>query len=116
MVACGATAGLALSRPEPDQSCDGTPDQPCHAGRGEGGRNLPARVAAHLAALLGLDPGIATHLLEQNVDIRVIPVLLGHAKLEATALYARVAVGTIRDVESPLERLGLNLAGRSRPA
>ena len=53
----------------------------------------------------------ATHLLEQNVDIRVIQVLLGHA-----ALYTRVAVSTIRDVESPLERLGLNLAGQSRPA
>ena len=35
---------------------------------------------------------------------------LGHAKLETTALYTRVAVNTIRDVTSPLERLGLNLA------
>ncbi len=46
----------------------------------------------------------------------MIQVLLGHAKLETTALYTRVAVSTIRDVESPLERLGLNLTGRSRPA
>ena len=52
----------------------------------------------------------AAHLLEQNVDIRVIQVLLGHAKLETTALYTRVAVNTIRDVTSPLERLSLNLA------
>jgi hypothetical protein len=42
--------------------------------------------------------------------------LLGRAKLETTALYTRVAVSTIRDVESPLERLGLNLAGQPRPA
>jgi integrase-like protein len=42
----------------------------------------------------------ATHLIEQNIDIRVIQVLLGHAKLETTALYAQVATTTIRKVMS----------------
>jgi site-specific recombinase XerD len=47
----------------------------------------------------------ATHLLEQQVDIRVIQVLLGHNKLETTARYSQVASTTLRAVESPLDRL-----------
>ena len=59
---------------------------------------------------------MATHLLEQGVDIRVFQVLLGHAKLETAALYTRVAVNMVRDIKSPLERLRVNLASRSPPA
>lgn len=47
----------------------------------------------------------ATHLLEQKVDIRLIQVLLGHKKLETTALYAQVATDILREVVSPLETL-----------
>ena len=57
----------------------------------------------------------ATHLLEQDIDIRVIQVLLGHAKLDTTALYARVATTTIRAVISPLDRLGPLADGKPRP-
>ncbi len=57
----------------------------------------------------------ATHLLEQGVDVRVIQTLLGHAKLDTTALYTRVANTTIRTVTSPLDRLAPLIEGRPRP-
>ena len=50
-----------------------------------------------------LAPCFATHLLEQKEDIRTIQVLLGHKKLETTALYTQVATETLRQVISPLE-------------
>ena len=68
---------------------------------------IKKRVSPHT-----LRHSFATHLLEQDVDIRVIQVLLGHSKLDTTALYARVATKTIRSVTSPLEHLALLMEGK----
>jgi site-specific recombinase XerD len=55
----------------------------------------------------------ATHLLEQGVDIRVIQDLLGHRQITSTTRYARVAINTIRQIQSPLERLNMDIAPRA---
>ena len=57
----------------------------------------------------------ATHLLEQNIDIRIIQVLLGHAKVDTTALYTQVATNVIRAVMSPLDRLTPLMAKAASP-
>ena len=57
----------------------------------------------------------ATHLLEQDVDIRVIQVLLGHSNLDTTALYTKVSTRTIHAVAGPLDRLMALMEGKTPP-
>ena len=59
---------------------------------------IDKRVSMHT-----LRHSFATHLLEQKVDIRLIQVMLGHKKLETTAVYTHVATEILREVISPLE-------------
>jgi integrase/recombinase XerD len=51
----------------------------------------------------------ATHLHESGTDIRVIQVLLGHVRLETTAIYTQVASGLLAGTPSPFDRLSLDL-------
>jgi integrase/recombinase XerD len=82
------------------------------------GQHMSARQLHRLVRLAATRAGItkrvgvhtlrhsfATHLLEQKTDIRVIQVLLGHKKLDTTALYTRVAISAIGEVTSPLDVL-----------
>lgn len=45
----------------------------------------------------------ATHLLENDTDIRYIQELLGHQKLETTQIYTKVASNKLKDIQNPLD-------------
>jgi site-specific recombinase XerD len=73
----------------------------CRICRDAGQRaKIERRVHSHM-----LRHAFASHLLEDGVDIRVIQVMLGHQKLETTAIYAAVSPKLIQSVAGPLDRL-----------
>jgi integrase/recombinase XerD len=106
---CGAWAPI----PSPGRSCtDPISSRQLHRAVQEAAEvaGIRKRVSPHT-----LRHSFATHLLEQDVDIRVIQVLLGHSKLETTALYTKVSTRTIHAVAGPLDRLMALMEDKSPP-
>lgn len=60
--------------------------------------NIPHKVTPHI-----LRHSFATHLLENNTDLRYIQTLLGHSSSKTTEIYTQVAIKYIQAIKSPLD-------------
>jgi site-specific recombinase XerD len=87
---------------------------PGHHGNPTLRRETVARTMRQAARRAGIDKPVSPHtlrhvfatdLLEHGVDLRTVQVLLGHASIRSTTLYAHVTEARVQRVVSPLDRL-----------
>jgi len=62
--------------------------------------NITKRVSPHV-----LRHSFATSLLENDVNIRYIQQLLGHANLNTTQIYTKVNTNKLKDIKNPLDNM-----------
>jgi len=84
-------------------------------------RRLIAKVVSSAAQRARIDKPVsphtlrhcfATHLMEQNVSIRVIQKLLGHSSIKTTTIYCQVSNAAISNMSNPLDVLYARGKGR----
>ena len=70
---------------------------------------LQKRISPHL-----LRHSYATHLVEAGADLRTVQLLLGHVKLEHTAIYLRLSQRHLQAVPNPLDAMPVSPADTAR--
>ena len=87
---------------------------PNHRGDGPINKGVLSKTFAAAAVAAGIQRGVtphtlrhsyATRLIENGVDIRIVQILLGHAKIATTAIYTHLTTPTRASLHTLLDRL-----------